>query len=190
MNAGGTGGASGGSGSVCPDLNANGTSDCDETLIANPGFKGDLMGWLEDRDIEQLWDPMDGTGNRDSGADAVTFTLTSPSTQGSVEQTVYQCLPAAPGVKYEAKAQFFLPSGQGAGLAGVVLQLYGEMDCTGALLGAKRDLHEEVDKWSVAGTEAIAPAGTKSVALRLMVQKTWAAPKFLAYFDNVLFVDK
>jgi hypothetical protein len=85
-------------------------------------------------------------------------------------------------------AQIFIPSGQGAGSAGVEVLFYPSSDCSGAVDG-------EYSTATVAGTNAwtAVPGGTPvpptahSAVVRLVVTKQFQAPAFQAYFDNVLF---
>jgi hypothetical protein len=196
----GSGGAAAGSsggqaGSVvaggCPDLDQDGIADCRETLVANPGFDDGVTSWTAAPGGTVSWTSLDGTSNPASGAIAVTNVDTNPShvVNGWVTGGVSQCIPVSAGSQYEVAVQAELPSGQGSGWAGFILDYYLAAGCAG-LPFPFPFLSPEVTttgSWqTVSGTTTQIPLGVVSVAVRLVVAKPPAQTSLEGLFDNVL----
>jgi len=197
--AGSSGGAPGAGGSgaggavagVCPDLDADGVLDCQQTLAANPGFTTGIASWLPDASGMLAWSASGAGGNPASGAAIVTNLDTNPADAqiGFTTSGAFQCIPVTPGSSYEVALQLLVPASQGSGWGGFVLDYYTAPGCAGAP-STRPFLSSQVTTagaWQlVSGTTTQVPVGSVSIALRLVAGKPIATPAFAVWFDNVL----
>jgi hypothetical protein len=128
----------------------------------------------------------DAAGGAASGGLDVTNPVVA-DLDGSTMGGVRQCIPATAATTYSIFAQVFIPTGQAAGTAGVSVTYYPTNDCTGTTSGVlTTGLVTDAGGWKVTQGVSPAPAGAKSMAVRLVILKGFRAPSFHAYFDNVL----
>jgi hypothetical protein len=189
-SAGGGGGQAGEGGSFgtggCGDLNHNDVLDCQETLVANPRFDVDLTGWEVDPTLEQDWDERNAWQGDVSGALSV-VNDTVVEEMGFTMGGSRQCLPATGGVTYQFAALIFVPGGQGPGDASMNLGFFAADDCAAFPLTAANSTPViAVDAWQLSSGSVKAPAGTRSMFVRLVATKPYEEPPLEALFDNVL----
>ncbi len=188
-NRGGAAGASVAS-SPCPDLDANGVPDCQETLVQNPGFDSAPTGWKSEPGSSASWTSQDGRGNSSSGAIAVVNSDTNPvdAPYGTTTAGAFQCLAVTPGACYQVDAQASIPSGQASVAAGFVLDEHATSDCSQPpVTSFVSPQISNAGAWqTISGTTTRVPLGVGSVAVRLVAVKPLAQPSAQALFDNVL----
>lgn len=188
-SSGGTTGTGGATGGACPDLNVDGVPDCQETLVGNSTFNSDGTSWTTEYGMLSAWTAgpaADAAGSGTSGGLDVTNPVVA-DLDGSTMGGVRQCISATAARTYSIFAQIFIPPGQGAGSGALSIGYYSTADCTGAASSVlTTGLVTDTNGWKVTQAAAPAPAGTKSMAVRLVIQKGFRDPTFHAYFDNVL----
>lgn len=189
--AGAGGGGSAGNASTCPDLDADGVPDCQQTIVANPSFSSVIAPWAAEIGATASWTSRDANGSAISGALAVTNvdTNVTHASNGSVTAGAYQCISVAAGSSYEVAAHAFLPSGQGAGWAGFVLEEYFAAGCAGAPWPVPFVSPQvtATGSWqTVSATTTQIPLGIVSVGVRLVAGKPAAQASLEALFDDVL----
>jgi hypothetical protein len=195
---------------VCPDLDENGTLDCEETVIENAGFSRNATPDPGASDAGATdgggaggddWAPEESTtlsfaedrkGRPDSAALAVQNAVVA-SAPGSSLAGARHCLPVNGAAGTTAAAVsfgglLFIPPGQtGSGQAGMNLQFFSTDNCRGPLMAAvSTPLVGKVGSWSPVLARTAAPPGSRSMALRLVVLKPFAGAPLQAYFDDLL----
>jgi hypothetical protein len=192
---GGTGGRGGAAGasvppSPCPDLDADGVPDCQQTLVQNPGFASATTGWKAEPASSASWTSQDGRVNASSGAIAVVNSDTNPADApyGTTTAGAFQCLTVTPGVCYQVDAQTSIPSGQASVAAGFVLDEHTTGDCSQPpLTSFVSPQISNLGAWqTISGTTTRVPLSVGSMAVRLVAVKPLAQPTAEALFDNVL----
>ena len=176
----------------CPDLDNNGKLDCDENLLVNAGFDQDLRGWVEEKNTAQAFVPRDAQGRAGSGAIAIINAI-SAEDPGSTLAGSGQCVEAKPQAHYQIRAQVLVEAGQSgtdsARAAGVNIRFWNAPACAGDFVGAAAlPLAPETpfDVWRLVSGQATAPAGAKSMTVRLAAAKSFKQPPFRVLVDNVL----
>lgn len=171
----------------CADLDGNGVLDCKETVLANPDFPSDILGWTTELEVAQTFVRDDGDGNMRSGAIAVS-NGTTRDIAGATMAGSRQCVAAASGAAYRLIAQTRIPGPKVDGVsAGVYIQYYRSVGCAGDPAGTYAGpLVDAVDAWRPVEGLATAPAGARSMSVRLVVVKPFRAAPARALFDNVL----
>ena len=172
----------------CADLNQNSTSDCAETAVTNSDFASSGAFWNVEYGMQASWLPgpgADAAGNAASGGLAVGNPVVA-DLDGTTMGGVRQCIPVS-GTSYLAMADLYIPAGQGAGAAGVVLDFFPSGDCSGTPSGIlMTPLLTDPGHWELAQVTASVPSGAMSLAVRLVVQKSFRTSAFQAQFDNIL----
>jgi hypothetical protein len=191
-NAGSGGSGSAGSGGAgCPDLDGDGVTDCQQTLVKNPGFDDATTSWTAEPGSTVSWTSTDGDANSKSGAIAVTNTDTNvnDAPYGTTTTGAFQCVTVDPGSCYQVDVQAYLPSSSGSGAAGFILDYYTSATCADAI-PATVFISPQVtatDSWeTVSGKTTQIPLGVAAVAVRLVAVKAVAQASEEALFDNVL----
>jgi hypothetical protein len=190
----GSGGA-GGSGGIaddgpCGDLDRNGVQDCEETLVQNARFDQSVDEWTAELNMLQSWSNTDARGLASSGSLKLRNERSSTSA-GYTLAGAGQCLFAWTAETYELGARAFIDPESGDGRAVINLLIYGNDGCTGTLLGSVTPAFlAEKGAWQVMHSAIKMPAGTRSVYLRLAVEKPLSEPPVEALFDDVLFRKK
>lgn len=160
-----------------------------QELVVNGRFDASLAGWNTQgsTNVQADWIALDAGGFPGSGSAQVSNSHPTAS-QGV---TLKQCLPAIAGHRYNQGGRVRVPSGPGQSLANnAVLSLRFATDaaCTSFPSGSINlsPSPASFDTWVVRGPEErIAPAGTQSVQVRLLVSKVAAGGSFVAQFDDV-----
>jgi hypothetical protein len=146
------------------------------------------IGWTIEYATSQTWNRQDRQGSAESGAVAITcnnVSVTGPPQQ--VECASRQCVPATAGTRYGFFARELMPDGQSLGRGGLAALFYGQAGCAGAPLGSfDSERPSTRGAWNGVCGSAAAPAGTLSMAVRLVVEKPRQEPRLTALFDDVL----
>jgi hypothetical protein len=167
----------------------NGVADCQETLVANPGFDTGIAPWAAEYRMEASWNASDAAGSSNSGSVQVENQNVSASS-GMVLGGVSQCVAVNAGANYVLAVQDFIPAGHPAGSASVGVWYYGTTDCSGMIAAGgvfQGPLAVATGSWQTLSTQTQAPAGVRSAAVRLLVQKPGNQASMDVFFDNVLF---
>jgi hypothetical protein len=170
----------------CADLDHDGTPDCTETLVRNPRFDADVSSWTAEYGASATWQGApDAIGGSPSGSIVVGNTNVISATGVSLTGAS-QCVTASAGT-YRLAAQVNLAAGQGAGSAGLAVQLFPSADCSGNAQSAwSSQVTSTTGAWTVLDGSFPVPAGTGSLRVRLATLKPFSAAAFQARFDNVL----
>ena len=173
---------------VCPAADAAQTATCVPSLVANPTFDRDSVGWTSDGFASQLFDATkDFRGNLASGSLQITNANFDASHDGLVMAGSFQCLAASAGASYDLSVEAFLSPGPVPRGVALGLRFFPTTSCTGQTTGAFVTPPAGVpDKWSVVRLLAAAPAGTQSLSVHLLVEKNYQQSNAVASFDNVL----
>ncbi|MEP6652023.1 MAG: hypothetical protein ABJA82_01610 [Myxococcales bacterium] len=185
---GGTGGGSTSSGGTSNSGGSTGTGGTTGAAgaLGNSTFDAGSAPWTAEFGMTTAWAASrDAAGSGTSGALGVT-NASVVDADGSTMGGARQCVAVTPGISYALAGQLFLPAGQGGGSAGINILFYASADCSGASPGQYTStLITGTNAWTgVPGTVG-SPATAHSMAVRLVVAKTFRAPAFQAYFDNV-----
>ncbi|MEI9953451.1 MAG: hypothetical protein WDO74_31845 [Pseudomonadota bacterium] len=196
---GGSGGAAGGGVDEppfvggCADLDRNGTGDCNETILKNADFIGDVSDWMAETDTTLEWDERDAwAGDVTSGSALVSsIGVIDPNNDNSVLRSASQCV-AVDGMQLvTVYVNTFVEPGQDpTGRAQVVVFFFDGPGCTGAFTNSfttPQPLNiDGVGKWLELKAGSVAGVGTKSMLVKLGLARAYRAESFSARFDNVL----
>lgn len=196
---GGTGGGTGGTSAVgagtggsagfmghCPDLDGNGVSDCDETVITNAAFDTDASGWTSETNVSLEWVANDAGGVSDSGSLGVSNTL-EVTQDGSLMVGAHQCQPVNGATVYDFRTQISVPDEAPDTSGGFQITLFDGPKCTGNTLDTRSsESFTQGSAWKVAELTYLTPTVAKSVSLRLVSIKPFVQPPVTVLFDNVL----
>ena len=181
----GTAGAAG-SNPACPDVDQDGKPDCQQTLVSNAAFDSTVSGWSVETTAEQAWGAGDAHDVTSSGSISVKSSLYYESDSFAMTGS-FQCLPVVAAHRYQAAAELFIAFGQpSVGNGALGLLFYDGDNCTGATMGSTVAQSGMVDVWQPVEVAYEAPAGSKSVLLRLLAVKPMFESSFEVRFDNVL----
>jgi hypothetical protein len=171
----------------CADLDQNGKPDCDETLLRNSRFDGDLASWVAEYGATTTWQPApDALGGSPSGS-MVVANANVVSAVGTSMTGAAQCVHATTAANYFVAAQAKIAAGQGVGSAAVAVQFFPSPDCSGAATGAwSSPITSATIAWTTLSGSVAAPAATGSLRVRVVALKQFSAPSFQVQFDNVL----
>jgi hypothetical protein len=173
----------------CPDLDRNCMPDCRETLVKNAGMAADTSEWMPETGVQVAREAKDAEGRPSSGALRVANARQGMGTAASMAGA-RQCVTVQAGGAYQLASQIFIPSGQPPGSGGLSVVFHGDAACAGAALAgpAVVKLAGLTETWMTIATDAVAPTGAVSMAVRLVVSKPLQGPELRALFDNVLVV--
>ncbi|HTS03524.1 MAG TPA: hypothetical protein VMN04_13450 [Thermoanaerobaculia bacterium] len=150
-------------------------------VLVNGGFTSDLSGWTTGPDATASWIGVDAAGAAGSGSVSVTSAAAAP---GAVTG-LFQCVAATPGASYDygGLVRVTLPSGVSAF---IMLSFFSGAGCSGDELSRISTDAPPAGAWTpVSGKTAIAPDGTASARVFLVVQKAAAGGAAEAFFDAV-----
>ena len=174
-------------GGMCPDLDGNGTLDCQETLVMNPGFDTNITSWSAETGVKLSWDAAgDDDGKAGSGA-LVVQNANVINGSGFTLEGALQCVPVT-AATYDFAAQLSIAPNQGYGAAVLSLLYYASGDCSGGAVGAA--VSDQVTATGVCEELSMSrsvPSGVGSVKVRLTALKPFQQAPFAVEFDNVLF---
>ena len=182
---GGTGGIDPDAG-PCGDLDRNSVQDCDETLVENPSFATTADDWSVELGATQAWKNEDARGLSGSGSVSITNTKVGSAGVWSSSGSG-QCLVAKSGEMVELGARALIPSGQGQGYGRVGFIIYGNDGCQGTLLtSVTTGTVTEAGAWQGVHGKTKLPPATRSIYVRLVVEKPAPDTSFEVLFDDVL----
>lgn len=171
----------------CPDLDGNQVADCEETLLENASFDANLNDWHEEVNALANWEDEDALGFDASGSVSITNRTVDEERDGLIMRGVWQCVPAEGGKKYQLLTQIRVSTdNEGQGWGGINVWFSEQPDCTGTLVTASTPLLGTTTDWSQTETIADAPVESKSMLVRLVVNKHYQALPVTIDFDNVL----
>ena len=183
-----TGGSGGDPDVLCPDLDNNGTDDCQETLALNPSFNADAEKWKAESEASATWDSYDGTAQLNSGSILIENKAPASTSEGQVTKTATQCIPLTGGHSYVVLAQMYIQGNMVRGYGLLSGYFFDGEDCDGTvLLTGISPQNGTISSWRTLGVTLAAPAPARSLLLGLGVsRRTDDAEPFSARFDNVL----
>jgi hypothetical protein len=174
----------------CPDLDGNGVGDCTETLVMNPGFDTNTASWAAEPGVVISWDGAGDLAQKSgSGALAVLSKTVSQTAPGWFMAGAVQCMPVDPTQTYDFAAELSVGANNGGGSGLLGMFFYTSSDCSGSVMGTF--MSSQVTATGMCESLTILshtpPAGSASVALRLVSIKPFSEPPLTVEFDNVLF---
>lgn len=170
----------------CPDLDFNGKGDCTETLVANPNFVKDVIGWMAGDDTFVEWSAQNHFDDEPSGSALVSVRGYTDS-DGMMQRASSQCVKLKSAGTLQVFANVFYEGGQGEGGPSLGLFFFGSQDCSGSPLGVPLQMTAGgADDWETLSAQQITPEGSGSVLVRLAVTKPYRGMVFKASFDNIL----
>jgi hypothetical protein len=171
----------------CADLDGNGKSDCDETLVHNARFDADIASWTAEYGATASWQPPpDALGGSPSGA-IVVANVNVISAVGTSMTGASQCVHATANANYFVAAHARIAAGQTVGSAALAVQFFPSADCSGAANGAwSSPVVTATGSWTTISGAVAAPTVSGSMRVRLVALKQFSAPVFSVQFDNVL----
>lgn len=190
----GEGGAAGEGGTAsfqdpCPDLNADGESDCTHSIAKNFSFDSDVSNWIVESTATLVWDPSDLREREDSGSARLTSTQTIDA-DGAGLVTASQCILVQAGQTIELFARAKLDPGIDSGKAALGLWFFPGSDCPEQAFVGVYQTPEAAGSSEIAMLRgsAVAPDGAGSARVRLVAIKAFRAASFSVRFDDVLVV--
>jgi|GEM_PF-1839909 len=163
-------------------------------VLANGRFDVDAGSWTTEYGMQSAWSSAHdaGGGAASSGALAVTNPVVFDQ-EGSTMGGARQCLSIGSGSSRVLAAQAFIVGGQNGlgagqigGSAGMGVSFYPTADCSGTSNGSFIAPSTTVtNAWTPLGLSVAVPTGSQSMALRLVVTKTFRDGAFQVFFDNV-----
>jgi len=173
----------------CTDLNGNGRSDCEETLLDNPAFATDVSKWTVGSGATVDWDALDLQGASDSGSARITAASVLDA-QGAGLVAIEQCIAVEAEQVLELFANARLDENALYGKASIGVWFFASADCPGDEYSEVYQTPQTYDAGktlTLSGARAV-PEQMHSARIRLEVTKAFRAPSFSVRFDNVLIV--
>jgi hypothetical protein len=157
-------------------------------LVTNPGFNTNRTGWTDPPSSGNItttaWNRDDARGSATSGS----FAVTNSNPAGFIGSSgPSQCVPATGGARYDLGVKIELPGGQtGTGTAYAILNFAPTTNCTfaGSSTFSPPVTIQGGRFTSIALRDVLAPAGTQSVLVTLIVFKD-SGSSVTAQFDDV-----
>jgi hypothetical protein len=173
----------------CIDLDEDGISDCDETLVQNATFNTDVDAWHADGSAELTWDERNAADDLPSGSAQLDATGTAASgAEGSATQSASQCSKVTGKHLITVYANTFVDSDR-LGLARIDVHFFDTHACTGdytTTFSTPQPLDAASGKWLALKAGSVSGVDTKSVRVRLVVSRPLSEASVQARFDNVL----
>lgn len=157
-------------------------------LVANPDFATDGSSWTAEFSMLATWTAgKDAAAGGTSGGLGVTNVVVA-DVDGITIGGARQCVPVSAGIALTVSSQIFVPSGQGStSAAGIEIDFFPSAGCAGLLAGQyTSSMVTATDSWKTVQGATATPISAQSMAVRLVVSKTFRSMAFEAYFDNVL----
>ena len=157
-------------------------------LIVNGSFDSDLNGWNLGNPLSGYleWSPADVDGSTDSGSARVVNTDTA-----AFSVTLYQCVPATEGLRYDAATTLYIPPGQGwPGYVYMRVVWSTAADCNGGWLAVlNHPIMTTLGAWETQSlSDVVPPATTQGAQLEVVVFKSVAGGQFEVLVDNAMVV--
>jgi hypothetical protein len=175
----------------CADLDQDGVADCTQTIVTNPDFKLDALGWTADPDTALTWDAKNAGGEPPSGSALVSSSgVIDANAVGAALRAASQCVPVAGKRLLAVYANAWVDAGQDPlGHAEVDVFFFDADGCAGSSVtsfSTPQPLDAAVETWLTLKAGALSAETTKSALIKLAVSKPFRADSFQARFDNVL----
>jgi len=190
VDAGGDEGGAGGASSLlpsgpadgCADLDTDGVSDCEVTLVENPTFQSDIDGWTALGDAELEWEPESALGDSETGSAKLTAEVPRAS--------AYQCVPLEGAKLVIAYASAYVePSDDPdeAPQAELDVTFFQGANCSGVSDGYfETPPSKDVGTWATIQAGGLSKDTTQSVAVALVGIKPDSVDALAVRFDNVM----
>lgn len=153
--------------------------------LENSNFNSDLSGWDNPSLYSASWDPLDAEDTGDSGSALLTHEIEGNNGTLGI---LHQCLAISPGAEYEFGALTYIPAGEPAFTAGIIIVFtYATADCTGDLLQFEASsFDDDQGIWGPTTGSITTDSGTASAEIRLGVRKaSGVTDDASVHFDNV-----
>jgi hypothetical protein len=174
----------------CTDLDEDSVADCEQTLLVNASFQGDVAHWSADSGASLTWDPRDALGAHGSGSALLAAASSAFDAGGSSLVTAGQCVLVSGGQIVIAYANALVDAGQDSdGKAAVYVDFYDASNCTGSSTSSfstPQPLDATTGAWLTLKAALLTSASTHSARVMLAIEKPFQAQSFHARFDNVL----
>jgi hypothetical protein len=174
----------------CPDLDADGVSDCQQTLVANAGFATNVASWHADTGASLTWDPRDALNDATSGTALLSAASGAFDSGGSSLVTASQCIAVTGGQIVIAYANVLIDKGQDStGQAAIYVDLFGASGCAGTAASTFfTPMPEDASagEWLTLQAGLKSSGGTQSARVMLAIEKPFQAESYHARFDNIL----
>jgi hypothetical protein len=174
----------------CADLDEDGIADCQETLLSNATFDGDVTHWNADVGASLTWDSRDALAAPGSGSALLTAASSAFDAGGSSLLTAGQCAAVTGGQIVIAYANVLVDEGQDQnGDAAVYVDFYDASNCTGTStrsFSTPQPLDARVGAWLTLKAALLTTTATHSARVMLAIEKPFQAQSFHARFDNLL----
>jgi hypothetical protein len=178
-DAGDVGAAMGGLVKGCADLDTDGVSDCEETLLDNGTFTSDVQSWAPVGATELSWDPKNALSDSPSGSAKLGVAAPRASAR--------QCAPLSGKQLVIVWANAFVEADADSAKAMLEFTFFDTPDCSGptGLFVDTPPTHVN-NAWAVVQAGQLSPVTTKSVSVDLVGLNGAPDAEFSAYFDNVM----
>lgn len=156
--------------------------------LTNGTFDSNVDGWNPFFDTTIVWDPLDADGSPGSGSALVVNALDEAGGGTGARQCPGG---AVVGELYRLSIDILIPENQSAtGSAGPVVQWYNDVcvESIGAPIYPRGISTDEAGVWRRISVVGVAPPGTGSVRVSLMIIKDDQGGTLAAHFDNVSLV--
>jgi hypothetical protein len=182
---------SGGAPLGCGDIDQDMVDDCTETLVQNSRFDSDDSYWLVEPLATEIWDPRNARAGTGSGSLLISNLAPVDPAPGAFMVGGHQCVQVNANASYALAVRVLIPGGQGAGEAGVNVQIFGADNCAGSFLEAETvATTADVDAWQVVQGELTVSSAARSMWVRLVASKPFSQASLDALFDDVLVREK
>jgi hypothetical protein len=178
------GGAETGGAGSCPDLDTDGTPDCEATLLKDGGFDRNFAAWQAGEGTNLAWVSDDALENSKSGS--LELTSMGPAASAS------QCLAFSADPLLITWGQAFIdPGAEAQTQAWIEVELFKQANCQGDSSGFFDTPTSSVTgAWNVVQAGGIAGADTRSVKVTVNALGPHALAKTPIRFDNVMLTAK
>ncbi len=169
----------------CVHTDIKGLPDCSDTLAVNADFNRTISGWDSAQGGVIRWVDFDSQMAKSSGSLAVKNGLLG-DLDGTISVAAVQCLDADGESLYQYGANMFIRKGQPYGLGIIIVYFYTQPGCQGSVSSATTVAGTDAtNEWMLAVGNLTTPENTKSMSVRLNVQKAYRVDPMEILFDAV-----
>jgi len=156
--------------------------------LANTTFDASASPWAPEYGATATWaSGHDMAGSASSGALGVVNTVVA-ELDGNTMVGARQCATATPGASYDLQAEVFMPIAHPGASAGLDVAFYASADCSGAsdpvFASSTSTLTSAASAWTQVGESVTAPSDAHSLAVRLVVLKSFRTVAVQSFFDD------
>jgi hypothetical protein len=173
----------------CPDLDTDGVSDCQETIVTNPDFARDINNWTAQTGATLSWGHEDALSSGNSGS-ALLVASGAMAATGSTLVAAGQCLTVSGKQLVIAYANALIDEGQDRdGQASLHVAFFDSADCVGnssSDFTTPAPLDATAGAWLTIQAGSVSSQTTKSARVELALSKPLQSQSFQAHFDNIL----